>query len=180
MHAKLIEALLAKNIINTTIPFEITKELLLEVSKVYIQLSNTSGTFSSRGDLRYNIKLLCLSLIKFKQENKLPIKEGFVYFISNPAWPNSFKVGMSIEPKKRLASYQTYSPNRDYMLHHWSFWFDKRKGEKFVHDLYDSNRDHEWIFIGNKRLPKIFTRINKESGIEDLLDYMLKEYIPIV
>lgn len=181
MHNKLIHELQKRQIITKTIGFDITSDLIVECSKVYLELSNTKAKKVSLGDLRYNVKLLCLSLIKFKQENKLPIEEGFIYFIANKAWPNYFKIGMSANPKKRLASYQTYSPFRDYTMLHWSFWFNKKEGEKFVHSLYQ-DRDHEWVKLPQRKLNKIFEQINKLSGLEYLVQKVNREIVnaPIV
>lgn len=181
MHNKLINELQKRQIITKSKGFDITPDLIVECSKVYLELSNTKAKKVSLGDLRYNVKLLCLSLIKFKQENKLPIKEGFIYFIANKAWPNYFKIGMSANPKKRLASYQTYSPFRDYTMLHWSFWFDRKEGEKFVHSLYQ-DRDHEWVKLPQRKLNKIFEQINKLSGLEHLVQKVNKEIVnaPIV
>lgn len=48
-------------------------------------------------------------------ESKVDSK-GFIYVISNPAWPNTYKIGKTYDISKRLNSYQTYSPNRDYKI----------------------------------------------------------------
>lgn len=44
------------------------------------------------------------------------IRPGFVYVIKTPAYPEWCKVGMTVDLDKRLASYQTGSPFRDYEL----------------------------------------------------------------
>lgn len=46
-------------------------------------------------------------------------KAGYVYCITNPAWPGWVKVGKAVQDYKRFNSYQTYSPMRDYVLE-WS------------------------------------------------------------
>ena len=175
MHDRLIQYLTSNGLLKGNFP--ITKELMLEASKAYIALSGTEGKKVKRGDLRYNLKLLALSLVKYKRENKLNVSEGFVYFISNPAWKHKFKVGMSLSPKERLAGYQTYSPMRDYELVHWSFWLDRRAGEKLIHSLYP-NREHEWVEISQRKLQKIFTEVNKLSGMEDIIDYVYENLVP--
>lgn len=50
-------------------------------------------------------------------------KAGYVYCISNPAWPGWVKVGKAVQDAKRFNSYQTYSPLRDYVLE-WSHKVD--------------------------------------------------------
>ena len=43
-------------------------------------------------------------------------KPGYVYAVTNPAWPGWVKVGMAVDSQDRLNSYQTGSPLRDYEL----------------------------------------------------------------
>ena len=50
-------------------------------------------------------------------------KQGYVYCITNPAWPGWVKVGKAVEDAKRFNSYQTYSPFRDYTME-WSLKVD--------------------------------------------------------
>lgn len=175
MHTRLIPYLESKEFLKGN--FSITKELMLEASRAYLVLSGTEGKKLTRGDLRYNLKLLALSLVKYKREHKLELTEGFVYFISNPAWKNKFKIGMSLSPKERLASYQTYSPLRDYRLAHWSFWLDRRAGEKLLHSLYPT-RDHEWVDLPDRKLQRVLTEVNRLSGMESIIDYVYENLVP--
>jgi hypothetical protein len=41
---------------------------------------------------------------------------GYLYIISNAAWPNWIKVGVTKDLKCRLQTYQTSSPFRNYIL----------------------------------------------------------------
>ena len=41
---------------------------------------------------------------------------GYLYIISNSAWPNWIKVGVTGDLKSRLQTYQTSSPYRNYIL----------------------------------------------------------------
>lgn len=148
-----------KGIINPSVDFEITSELLDVFNDTYVRLSNTRGKQKDR-EARYNRKLAALSFVKFKAENKLNVPEGFVYIISNAAWPSYYKIGMSQNPKLRLSQYQTYSPKRDYKLHHWSFWSDKADGERLVHKMYESTLDHEWIYLDTEDLNSHLETIN--------------------
>lgn len=63
------------------------------------------------------------------------IKEGFVYIITNPAWPNWVKIGMAIDAEDRLNGYQTSSPNRDYKLEYAVKVANRRKSETMAHKL---------------------------------------------
>ena len=74
-------------------------------------------------------------------------KEGQVYVITNPNFPEWVKVGMAVDAEDRLNSYQTSSPFRDYTLvSAWSVT-DRRTAEseahQELHKLYD--RRSEWF-----------------------------------
>ena len=49
-------------------------------------------------------------------QNYNTTKAGYVYVITNAAWPEWVKVGMAIDADDRLNGYQTSSPFRDYEL----------------------------------------------------------------
>ena len=61
------------------------------------------------------------------------IKEGYVYVITNKAWPEWVKIGMAIDAEDRLNGYQTSSPMRDYVLEYSVASNDRRKSEKEAH-----------------------------------------------
>tara|TARA_B100000963_G_C22488316_1_gene608001 strand:- start:190 stop:594 length:405 start_codon:yes stop_codon:yes gene_type:complete len=61
------------------------------------------------------------------------IKEGYVYAITNPAWPEWIKIGMAIDADDRCNGYQTSSPFRDYAVEHVVVSNDRRKAEAQAH-----------------------------------------------
>jgi hypothetical protein len=61
------------------------------------------------------------------------IKEGYVYVITNKAWPDWVKIGMAIDAEDRLSGYQTSSPHRDYVLEHSVYSNNRRKAEQQAH-----------------------------------------------
>jgi len=61
------------------------------------------------------------------------IKEGYVYVITNPAWPEWVKIGMAIDADDRCNGYQTSSPFRDYKLEHTVMSNNRRKAEAEAH-----------------------------------------------
>lgn len=86
--------------------------------------------------------------IKYKKNNcsSKNILEGYVYVISNPAWPGRFKIGSTIDVVDRLNSYQTYSPNRDYILNKYFFSPNRLRDEKeFINT--GLNIKNEWITL---------------------------------
>lgn len=81
--------------------------------------------------------------------NKLDqVTEGHVYAITNPAWPDWVKIGMAVDAKDRLRSYQTASPMRDFELALYVESKNKRKAEALAHSICDTiceDRNGEWF-----------------------------------
>lgn len=76
--------------------------------------------------------------------------EGYVYVLSNPAWPEWVKVGMAVDANDRCGSYQTSSPYRDYVLHHAVASDDRRVAEYEAHTALEKvadSRRGEWFKI---------------------------------
>ena len=97
---------------------------------------------------RNRLKRLALQLSSYTLKNYSKVKEGYVYVISNPAWPDWVKVGMAIDADDRCSSYQTSSPHRDYVLHCAISSDDRRKDESTAHKRLDaiaSDRRGEWF-----------------------------------
>ena len=67
------------------------------------------------------------------QEVYNQVKEGYVYVMTNPAWPEWIKVGMAVDSEDRLKSYQTSSPFRDYILVYSYEVDDRRAAEAAAH-----------------------------------------------
>jgi len=61
------------------------------------------------------------------------IKEGYVYAITNPAWPEWVKIGMAVDADDRCNGYQTSSPFRDYTLEHMVVTNNRRAAEAKAH-----------------------------------------------
>ena len=80
-------------------------------------------------------------------ENYKSNPEGQVYIITNPAWEGWVKVGMAVDAKDRLNSYQTSCPFRDYMLYYSYETKDRRKAESEAHSKLDEKfeRRNEWF-----------------------------------
>ena len=86
------------------------------------------------------------------------MKEGYVYAISNPAWPDFVKVGCSIDVYDRFSTYQTSSPHRDFELIDYVFTIDRTALESEIHTKFHSQG--EWV----KTTPKeIKTLLNSYS-----------------
>lgn len=76
---------------------------------------------------------------------------GHVYAFVNNAWPGWVKIGMSANWEKRLDSYQTSSPHRDYKMLEVSDRVENRdRAEKQAHKIAEekaSERSGEWFQI---------------------------------
>ena len=81
-------------------------------------------------------------------QNYKTTKAGYVYVITNTAWPEWVKVGMAIDADDRLNGYQTSSPFRDYELQYSVYCEDRRKLEGKAHkavEVIASDRNNEWF-----------------------------------
>jgi len=81
------------------------------------------------------------------QEVYNQVKEGYVYVMTNPAWPEWIKVGMAVDSEDRLKSYQTSSPFRDYILVYSYEVDDRRAAESAAHTRLAKECDNinEWF-----------------------------------
>ena len=73
-----------------------------------------SGRYKSFNDAAFS------SFTNYNKSNK-----GYVYIITNDAWPDWIKVGKAANAEDRLKSYQTGDPFRSYKLYH-AFKVDNR------------------------------------------------------
>lgn len=79
------------------------------------------------------------------------VLDGFVYVITNPAWPEFVKIGHAINPDSRLRDYQTYCPTRSYRLEHFVYTADRRKAEAAVHAMFPDRRlEGEWFRLSTE------------------------------
>lgn len=68
-------------------------------------------------------------LIEFSNKmrgKQIDIPEGFIYIVSNPAWPEWLKVGETVDFENRLKAYQTSGPLNDYNMC-LTWWVEDRK-----------------------------------------------------
>ena len=91
------------------------------------------------------------------------VKEGYVYAITNPAWPEWVKIGMAIDAEDRLKGYQTSSPMRDYQLVHAIATPDRARAERVAHKAAAmcGDRQGEWFKIANEEAVTILQHIKE-------------------
>jgi hypothetical protein len=96
-------------------------------------------------------------------EDGMPLA-GWVYIITNEAWPEWVKVGMADDAEKRLSGYQTGSPMRDYAIFGAYEVNDRRAAEKAAHDILKVNyrKKGEW-FMCNPAVADVMIRGTMEE-----------------
>lgn len=137
--------------------FEITEQLRDVFYETYGKLFRRKSRIRN-SDVRYAKKLAGLSLLKLlksrEEESKVDIKkkisfgikEGFVYIVTNPAFPGFFKIGMTTDVKNRLSAYQTYDPLKRYKIEMYKFVEDRRAYESsLLEEFGDSILNGEWL-----------------------------------
>ena len=67
----------------------------------------------------------------------------YVYIISNTQYRGEFKVGIALDAKARLNSYQTSDANRGYVLEYSYLTPHFRAIEAYIHERYENR--HEWV-----------------------------------
>ena len=96
-------------------------------------------------------------------QKDVKIKEGYIYVITNPAWPEWVKIGMAIDAEDRLNGYQTSSPIRDYQLVHAIPTPDRARAERVAHKAAAlcGERQGEWFKIPNSEAVAILQHIKE-------------------
>lgn len=130
--------------------FQIEEHHLQEYIKAYHFLfgkSNKATKTNSNKRLARRLAGLTLLKLLFSRGAKFnQTKAGLAYLIGNPAFPDHWKIGMTIELENRLASYQTYSPYRDYYIKKYEFVLDRNLVEKtFLNHPNVIKEQGEWV-----------------------------------
>lgn len=108
---------------------------------------------------------------KMPRSRQVDMTEGFLYIITNPAWPGIIKVGMSIDYEERADTYQPYCPFGDFEREYASRRFDdRRSAERLLKQILRPRRTREddeceWYLISIKDAMTIFKWVEEESGI---------------
>ena len=101
----------------------------------------------------------------FSQSSINQIQEGYVYVMTNKAWPDWVKIGMAIDAEDRLNGYQTSSPHRDYVLEHYVASSDRRKSESEAHTRalpLASDSKGEWFKLSVEQAITILDNLDEQ------------------
>ena len=126
------------------------------VNGKYIKKSHPlhkAGKYTSFDDLAFS-----------SLKNYMQVKEGYVYAISNPAWPEWVKIGKAIDADDRLSGYQTSSPMRDYKLIYSVPFKDRNTAERNAHLLASNKASQPW----EKGINGEWFKLTHEQAIEVL------------
>ena len=90
------------------------------------------------------------------------VKQGYVYAISNQAWPAWVKIGMAVDADDRLRSYQTSDPHRSYELVAKAFVPDRKEAEQTLHwtaSMISEDQRGEWFKMPKEWAEKLVTNM---------------------
>ncbi len=80
-----------------------------------------------------------------------PPKAGFLYVIYHPDYPFQAKIGLAVDPKRRLAAANTWSPTSRFRLSGAVHFTDAPKVERVAHKLLSDRRSRgEWFKLRPK------------------------------
>ncbi len=89
------------------------------------------------------------------------INEGFVYIITNEAWPGWIKAGMSIDYEKRLMVYNQCDPLKSYKIEGLR-WSDNRRLSESkllnILEIHAESSNGEWFKIDKDNALDAFYR----------------------
>lgn len=92
---------------------------------------------------RHGINAACKECVRKKYPHVRTPYPGKIYIISNPAWPEYYKIGKTARNvNERFMNYLSYSPLRDYKLEFVIDIKDVSSVEILTHKKF--NARHEW------------------------------------
>jgi len=111
-----------------------------ELFKEQLTTLNNAGKFPKEGskswkDRKYFLwQAACRDANLFSVKNQINTNLGYLYLVTNPAYPGWYKIGSAKDAETRLGQYQTASPHRDYVLEFYALVYGFRDAEKLLLD----------------------------------------------
>lgn len=88
---------------------------------------------------------------------------GFLYVMTNPAWPYYSKVGRTTNLLSRYRSYQTASPYRDFLLYYYRYFQNIWAVERhFFQTFKQCERRGEWLALHPDDACLLIDRVKEE------------------
>ena len=169
---QIFEVMMEENLIPREGQFEITDFLLNKSYEIGSVIFKKLAKPNKPSDKRFHKRMAGLNMIHLNNERsneekivkkKLTLKQhsGFLYIILNSSFPDFMKIGITKDLEKRLSSYQTYDPFRNFYVKKSIFIEDVRNVEKYLLDNYkmENSYNGEWISI--EQLEEINLYMNK-------------------
>lgn len=134
---KVFEVMMKRGLMPTKGSFQVTEEMLEHSYNIYREVHGFDPTKRmSNAEVKFSKRLAGLNMMKLSMSrtDDIPngalksnkVRCGFVYMVSNPAFPGIFKVGMTTNLNKRLSTYQTGDPYRSYKVENYRFVEDRK------------------------------------------------------
>lgn len=146
----------------SSVKFQVTEIMLQQYLEAYhLHFGDTEKATGKKNNAKFARRLAGRTLLSLNFDRGAKHTEmnaGLIYLIENPAFPEHYKVGMTINLKQRLAQYQTYDPYRKFKVFKYDFVLDKRSKEKELlshPDIY--NELGEWVKKTNAEV--LFSKI---------------------
>jgi len=96
-------------------------------------------------------------------------KSGYVYIVTNPAWPGCLKVGHTVDRVTRLSQYMTYDPYGDYRMEFYCRCEDRAAAEKEFKQKHGLCRvSGEWFRMEVGEAKRSLAEISLHEGTSDL------------
>jgi hypothetical protein len=93
---------------------------------------------------------------------------GYLYVITNPAWPGHVKIGRTTNVTSRHRTYQTASPFRDYLLYYARWFPDVCSAERTLRQIYPGHRiNGEWHLLHPEDAANLIDRLASKMEQEN-------------
>ena len=97
-------------------------------------------------------------------------EDGYVYALQNPAWPEYVKIGKAVEAERRMDSYQTYSPHRDYIpvckpVHSRNYDEIEKMAHAIARQLSGDFNAKEWFKLSPKQAENILLLVVNSTPV---------------
>jgi hypothetical protein len=116
--------------------FQVTENMLQEYMQFYHMLyGKTNSATGTKSNTKFARRLAGRTLVQLnalRGASYRSIRSGLIYLIENPAFPEHYKIGITVDIESRLSQYQTYDPYRSYKVAKYDFVLDKSVAEKEV------------------------------------------------
>jgi hypothetical protein len=139
--------------------FIVTDTLCEQSFQIFRELFPPKRNNIKESEKRLSKKIAALNMMKLNEQryikpvakqSKLRQSCGFVYLLSNEAFPGYLKIGIARDIQKRLITYQTADPLRRFKIEHYLFVHDKREVERRILSKFQEARYGEWVKLPPK------------------------------